>query len=381
VAGIEDLPDQTMTEPASTSLNDVRSRLAAIVESSDDPIISKDLRGIVTSWNRAAERLFGYRAGEMIGQPITTIFPLDRIDEEATFLSRVARGEQVEHYETVRRHKDGHAISVSVTISPIRDTHGSIIGASKIIHDLTERDARERRIQELQTELAHVQRLTELGQIVSALVHEVNQPLTAIGNYVSACRRLLTAEKPEQVQKALQQVARQTDRAFQIVQRIRDFVKKGNGQVRAEALPQAIEEILLLTQASVRQEGLRVTTELDPAARLAEIDKVRVQQVLFNLMRNSIEAMQGQRKRELSVTTRSADDDMVEISVADIGPGLPNEVREKLFQPFVTTKANGMGVGLSVCHAIVEAHGGRLWVEENPAGGTVFRFTVRRARA
>jgi two-component system, LuxR family, sensor kinase FixL len=179
----------------------------------------------------------------------------------------------------------------------------------------------------------------------------------------------------------LQQVASQTDRAFQIVQRIRDFVKKGNGQVRPEALPQAIEEIVLLTQASVRQEGLRVTTELDPAARSAEIDKVRVQQVLFNLMRNSIEAMQGQRKRELSVTTRSADDDMVEISVADIGPGLPNQVREKLFQPFVTTKANGMGVGLSVCHAIVEAHGGRLWVEDNPAGGTVFRFTVRRARA
>jgi PAS domain S-box-containing protein len=164
VAGIEDLPDRTMTAPVSTSLDDVRSRLAAIVESSDDPIISKDLRGIVTSWNRAAERLFGYRAGEMIGQSITTIFPLDRIDEEMTLLGRVARGEQVERYETVRRHKDGQTISVSVTISPIRDTHGSIIGASKIIHDLTERDARERRIQELQSELAHVQRLTELGQ-------------------------------------------------------------------------------------------------------------------------------------------------------------------------------------------------------------------------
>jgi two-component system sensor kinase FixL len=368
-----------MNKPAPASLDDVRAHLAAIVASSDDPIISKDLGGIVTSWNRAAERLFGYSAAEMIGQPITTIFPLDRIDEEVTLLARVARGEQVERYETVRRHKDGRGISVAVAISPIRDARCNIMGASKIIHDLTERNARERRIQELQSELAHVQRLTELGQVVSALVHEVNQPLTAIGNYVNASRRLLAAEKPEQVQKALQQVASQTDRARQIVQRIRDFVKKGDSQARPEALGQAIEEIILLTQASVRQEGLRVTTEIDPEAMSAEIDKVRVQQVLFNLMRNGIEAMQGQPRRELSVMTKPANNDMVEISVADNGPGLPGEVREKLFQPFVTTKANGMGVGLSVCHAIVETHGGKLWAEDNPGGGTVFRFTVRRA--
>jgi two-component system sensor kinase FixL len=368
-----------MNDPAPASPDDVRARLAAIVESSDDPIISKDLRGIVTSWNKAAERLFGYMATEMIGQPITTIFPLDRRDEEVTLLARVARGEQVERYETLRRHKDGRTISVSVTISPIRNAYGGIIGASKIIHDLTERDARERRIQELQSELTHVQRLAELGQIVSALVHEVNQPLTAIGNYVNTCCRLLAADKAEQVQKALQQVASQTDRARQIVQRIRDFVKKGDSQVRSEALPQAIEEIILLTQASVRHEGLRVTTEIDPGAMSAEIDKVRVQQVLFNLMRNSIEAMQGQPRRELSVMTKPAENNMVEISVADNGPGLPGEVRKKLFQPFVTTKANGMGVALSVCHAIVETHGGKLWAEDNPGGGTVFRFTVRRA--
>ncbi len=370
---------QHMSESAPVRLDDFRARLAAIVESSDDAIVSKDLHGIVTSWNRAAERLFGYTAAEMIGQPITTIFLLDRIDEEAGLLARIARGEQIDRYETVRVHRDGHAINVSVTISPIKDSSGAIVGASKIIHDLTERDERERRIQELQSELAHVQRLTELGQVVSSLVHEVNQPLTAIGNYVNASRRMLAAERVEQLPKALEQIASQTERARQIVQRIRDFVKKGDSPIGPEALRQAIDEIILLTQASVRQEGLSITAELDPAATRAQIDKVRIQQVLFNLMRNSIEAMHGQPRRVVSVATKRTDENMVEISVADTGPGLPNEVRERLFQPFVTTKTDGMGVGLSVCHAIVEAHGGHLWAEDNPDGGTTFRFTVRSA--
>ena len=166
-------------------------RLAAIVESSDDAIIAKDLNGVILSWNRAAERLFGYTASEMIGQPLTVIFPPDRIEEEAFILDRIRRGETVEHYETARRRKDGRIISVSATISPIRDASGKIVGASKILRDLTDRDARDERIQEFQAELAHVQRLTELGQVVSTLVHEVNQPITAIRNYLNACRRLV----------------------------------------------------------------------------------------------------------------------------------------------------------------------------------------------
>ena len=353
--------------------------LAAIIGSSNDAIVSKDLSGIVTSWNRAAEHLFGYAAAEMVGQPITTIFPADRVDEEAAILARIAHGETVDRYETVRRHKDGQAVSVSVTISPIRDADGTIVGASKIIRDLTEREVQERRIRELQVELAHVQRLTELGQVVSALVHEVNQPLTAIGNYVNACRRLMASGRQEQLQGALQQIGDQTDRARQIVQRIREFVKKRDVQMRAEHLPQVIDEIVNLTEASVRQEGLRITTHIDPMASAAEIDKVQVHQVMFNLMRNSIEAMQGQTKRELAVRTKPAEGGMLEISVADIGPGIPDDVRGKLFQPFVTTKPAGMGIGLSVCRTIVETHGGRLWAEDNPGGGTVFRFTLRRA--
>ena len=193
--------------------DEVRSRLAAIIESSSDAIISKDLQGIVTSWNGAAERLLGYTAREMIGQPITAIFPPNRVDEEASILTKIGYGERVDPYETVRCPKDGRAISVSVTVSPIWDAEGVVIGASTIIRDLTEREEHERRIRELQAELAHVQRLTELGQVVSALVHEVNQPLTAIGNYVNASRRLLVAGKQEQIERALKQIGDQTERA------------------------------------------------------------------------------------------------------------------------------------------------------------------------
>jgi two-component system, LuxR family, sensor kinase FixL len=364
-----------------TSANGSRpedARLAAIVESSEDAIIAKDLNGIILSWNRAAERLFGYTASEVFGQPITVIFPPDRIEEEAVILGRIRSGERVDHYETVRRRKDGQIISVSVTASPIRDASGKVTGVSTILRDLTGRNIRDQQIQELQAELAHVQRLNELGQVVSTLVHEVNQPLTAISNYVSACRRLNTIRDHEQVRAALERIADQTNRTRQIVQRILDFVRKRDIQMRAENLSQVIEEAVALTRASVRDWDLTLTVEVEPPGVQVEIDKVQVQQVLFNLLRNAIEAMQEQPKRELVVATSLVEGGMVEISVADSGPGLVDEVRAKLFQPFVTTKVHGMGVGLSVCRAIVESHGGLLWADDNPRRGTIFRFTVRR---
>jgi two-component system sensor kinase FixL len=364
---------------AMTSSGDHRAETSwlTIVESSDDAIITMDLNGAIWSWNRAAERLFGYMADEIIGQPITTMFPPDRVEEEAVLLNRIRHGETVQHYETTRRRKDGQIISVSATISPIRDANGTIVGASKILRDLAGRNLRDERIQELQAELAHVQRLTELGQVVSTLVHEVNQPLTAISNYVNACRRIGKTGNHEQVQAVLERIGDQTSRAREIVQRIRDFVKKRDTQMRAEDLSLVIEEAVALTRTSIGNASLTLDIQIDRSGLRVEIDKIQIQQVLFNLLRNSIEAMQDQPRRELVVATSLAQGGMVEISVADTGSGLVDEVRAKLFQPFITTKPNGMGIGLSVCRSIVEAHQGRLWADDNPSGGTVFRFTVR----
>ncbi len=215
-------------------------------------------------------------------------------------------------------------------------------------------------------------RLNELGQMVSALAHEVNQPLTAMANYLSGIRRLLAAGNQQGAELAMERVAEQADRARQIIQRLRDLVKKGEPERRVESLLRTIEEATALALVGVGQ-GLKLDIYVDGDAAEAVIDKI--QQVLLNLMRNAAEAMANSVQRELSITTARAGD-MVEISVADTGPGLPEVVRARLFQPFVTTKPTGMGVGLSVCRAIVEAHGGELRTEAAGGGGTVFRLTV-----
>jgi two-component system sensor kinase FixL len=358
----------------------VDPRLAAIVESSDVAILAEDLSGVVFAWNRAAERMFGYAASEMIGQPLTVIFPPDQLDEEAFILRQIARGESVEQYETAWRSKDGRVITVSFTVLPIRDAGGGIIGVSKIVRNLTERDPNSKRIQRLQAELAHVQRLTDLGQVAATLVHEVNQPITAIRNYIHACQRLAATGKLTGVRTALERMEDQIKGASEIIQRIRDFAKKRDVQMQAEDLSLVIDEAVSLIRASLAEELPVLTVQVDPAEPNVEIDKVQVQQVLFNLMRNGIEATQHQSGRELMIATQRAKSGMVEISVADNGAGLAADVRSRLFHPFVTTKPTGMGVGLSVCQGIVELHGGRIWADDDTVGGgAVFRFTVRSA--
>jgi len=242
------------------------------------------------------------------------------------------------------------------------------------VRDLTARQDRERRLSELQSELIHVSRLNELGQMVSALAHELNQPLTAMTNYVSGVRRMFAAGNQHGARQAIERIAEQADRARQIVQRLRDLARKGETERRVESLLRTIEEASALALLGVGQ-GLKLDVHVNSDAAEAVIDKIQIQQVLLNLMRNAAEAMAGFARRELSIATARVGD-MVEISVADTGPGLPETVRARLFQPFVTTKSAGMGVGLSVSRTIVEAHGGELRAEDMSGGGTVFRLTV-----
>ena len=296
--------------------------------------------------------------------------------EEAAILERVCRGERIDHYITERRRKDGQIIRVAVTISPLRDSAGRTLGASKIVRDLTEHDTHEQRVRELQAELVHVQRLSEMGQFISALVHEVNQPLTAISNYLGACRRLAASGNQAGLDLALDRIEGQAQRTRDIVQRIRNFVRKRQVSLRPENLSEVVDEAIALARVIEPDEGLKLSVSVDRDA-LVHIDRIQVQQVLFNLLRNGIEAMQGQASREIVVAAGPGDAGMIEISVADSGPGLSPAVRDKLFQPFVTTKAEGMGMGLSVCRTIVEAHAGQMWAEADCSGGAVFRFTLR----
>jgi signal transduction histidine kinase len=239
-----------------------------------------------------------------------------------------------------------------------------------------ERTLRDRQLHELQAELIHVSRLTELGQMVSALAHEVNQPLTAAGSYVRAGRRLVQAGDIARADEALHRGVDQVTRASQVIQRLRQFVKKAEAQRGVEDLRQTIEEAAALALLGTEESGLHLGTEVAPDTPPVFIDKVQVQQVLLNLIRNAVEAMHDSLRRELTIGTATVADGMVEVRVADTGPGLAADVRERLFQPFVTTKASGMGVGLSICRGIVQAHGGRMWVADNPGGGAVFHFTL-----
>ena len=242
------------------------------------------------------------------------------------------------------------------------------------MRDLSERQDRERRLNELQAELVHLSRLTELGQMVSALAHEVNQPLTAMANYLGAVRRLIAAGNQQAALQAVDRIADQGDRARQIIRRLRDQVTRREPERRVESLSKTIEEASSLALLGIGQ-GLKLDIRVDDDADEAVIDKVQIQQVLLNLVRNAAEAMDGSAQRELSIATARAGG-MVEISVTDTGPGLPELVRARLFQPFVTTKPNGMGIGLSVSRTIIEAHGGEIRAEHGAGGGTVFRLTV-----
>jgi two-component system sensor kinase FixL len=217
----------------------------------------------------------------------------------------------------------------------------------------------------------------------AALAHELNQPLTAILNYLTAARRTLAAADDPQTLRAagfVDKAAQQTTRAGQIIRQLREFVEKRETVRSAHDLNGLIEETIALAFVGASDAGITIKKQLDRKAPPVLIDKIQMGQVLLNLIRNSIEAMQSVARRELVVRTTPADPDFVEFTISDTGPGLPPEVLSRLFQPFVTTKEKGMGIGLSICQTIVEAHGGRIWTSTKAEPGAIFHVTLPLAR-
>jgi two-component system sensor kinase FixL len=353
--------------------HEARQYLASIVESSEDAIVAKTLEGVVTAWNAAAETMFGYRVDEMVGRPITLLVPPDRIHEEAMILERLRRGERLRHFETVRLRKDGTEIAVSLAISPIRSQSGAIIGASKIVRDITAERRSESRIQELQAELAHVARLYTMGQMASAIAHELNQPLTAVGNYASALGRVLASAgaDPDRAREIVERIRQQTARAGEVIRRLREHVAKRATIRVLEDVNAVVKEAVELALVGAQHRGVHSSVELDAAVGPAMLDRIQIGQVIINLVRNAVEAMEAGQRRELTVSTRAVAG-AVEIMVADTGPGIAPEVAERLFQPFITSKPDGLGLGLSICRELVETHNGRLAVASGATGGTVF---------
>ncbi|WP_342363279.1 MASE4 domain-containing protein [Terrarubrum flagellatum] len=240
---------------------------------------------------------------------------------------------------------------------------------------------RERRLVEMRATLSHISRLSEIGQMASALVHEINQPVTAIANYIDAGRRMIAMGSSSDLPPLFEKTSAQARRATELLRRFRDFGRKGEIIEREEDLRNAIVEIAQLALVGPLKRDAMLELQIRPDASRVVVDKIQIQQVLLNLIRNAAEAMADAPERRIVIAAERAGEDRVEISVADTGPGLPVSVREKLFQPFVTTKETGMGVGLSICQGIIEAHGGVISAADRPGGGAVFRFTVPRAES
>jgi two-component system sensor kinase FixL len=353
--------------------------LEALQEASLDAIVTIDARGLIQSFNPTAERMFGHKQSEVLGKNVKMLMPghfREQHDRHiANYLAtgvkriigigRVVAGER----------KDGSTFPIELSVGESRSSGQPIFVG--FIRDLTEIQAEQRRAQELQSELFHVSRLAEMSQVVSELAHEVNQPLGAIMNYLQVAQLMVTqpAGDTQAIAGLLEKVGAQTKRAAEIVKRLRVFIDRRDVERKRENLSTLIEEGLALGIVGQAGASVRVEMRLDPELPEVEVDRVQIQQVVVNLIRNAVDAMAHSARREL-VIAASFDGREIAVSVSDTGSGIAPEIAQQLFSAFVTTKPNGMGVGLSICRAIVETHGGHIRHSANPGGGTTFTFTL-----
>lgn len=356
-------------------------QLAAIVEWSDDAIISKTLEGVILTWNSGAERVYGYTAAEAIGRQMTMLLPEDRPHEEAEILSRIAQGERVEHFETVRRTKPGELIHVSLTISPTRDKSGRIAGASHVARNITER----RRIEE---QFRHTQKLESLGVLAGGVAHDFNNLLTGILGNTSLALETLSSNNP--ARGLLRDVLSASERASTLTRQLLAYAGKGNFIIEPINLSELIREISRLIQTSVSR-NVQLRLDLRDDLPLIMADSSQMQQLIMNLVINGAEAIGPDANGTVLVTTGVQQVDLsylanalgetaglstgayVALEVHDSGCGMDDDTLGRIFDPFFTTKFTGRGLGLSAVQGIVRGHKGAMKVYSRPGRGTTFK--------
>ena len=344
-------------------------RLAAIVESAEDAIASKDLNGVVTSWNRAAERMFGYTAEEMVGKPITTIIPPELHSDEPIILGKIRRGERIQHFETVRRRKDGRLIDVSLTISPVKNVQGEIVGAAKIVRDITERK---------QTEegLRRAEKLAATGQLAASIAHEINNPMQSLTNLLALISYRSSLDKD--TRELLSMADAELSRMSHISRQMLSFYRESARPVPVK-VTEVLDDVLDLYAMRLKSNRIRLERRYD-CGEAVQAFPVEMRQLFANLIGNAIEAV-GDRGRITihvfaSCEWRNGGRRGLRVVIADNGPGIGPEFRKRIFEPFFTTKEEkGTGLGLWVVRGIVNQHEGRMAVRSSTRrgnSGTVF---------
>ncbi|HJP67450.1 MAG TPA: PAS domain S-box protein [Sphingomicrobium sp.] len=377
-----------MDQPLDRSPDNVVGReehLRSILATVPDAMVLIDEMGLILSFSAAAEKMFGYTESEVIGENVSMLMPSPDRERHDGYLKNyrdtgvrkiIGIGRVV-----TARHRDGNTFPIELSVGEAWVDEKRIF--TGFVHDLSERRAADKRLRDLQTELAHVGRVSEMGTLASSLAHELNQPLTAITSYCQGAADLLEgdpdAEQLAMAREAMRDTAEQALRAGQIVKRMRDFLSHGDTEHQVESLANLVTEANALALVGSREYGIDVQVRLDPDADKIFVDRVQIQQVLVNLIRNAIEAMMESATRCLTIESNDEGNGLVTIRIEDTGSGINDELAPQLFQPFVTSKKTGMGIGLSICRTIIEAHGGRIWFEAARDGGTVFRFTLPKA--
>jgi len=359
--------------------------LGSILATVPDALIVIDVRGQIVSFSAAAQRMFQYAESDVLGENISMLMPSpDRERHDGYIDHYLKTGERriigIGRLTSARR-RDGSTFPIELSVGEVQDEGRPLF--TGFIRDLTESQQAERRVADLQAELAHASRVTAMGTLASALAHELNQPLTAIANYLEAGRDMLDADGPvdrELLREAMAESASQALRAGEIIRSLREFIRRGETIRQPEPLRGLLAEGAALAFIGVDSRGLDMDISVDPRVDKVLVNRVQLQQVIINLTKNAVEAMAGGPARILRLSAIPApsptDAGRVEVIVADSGPGLAPEMSRTLFTPFTTTKPSGMGVGLSISQTIVEGHGGRIWAEPSQWGGTAFHFTL-----
>lgn len=357
------------------------AHLQSILDTVPDATVVIDTQGLIESFNVAAVRQFGYPPQEVVGKNISMLMPSPYREQHDAYLSRyLSTGEKriigIDRV-VVGLRKDGSTFPMKLAVGETKT--GDRRYFTGFIRDLTEREESAAQLQMAQSELARLARLNELGEMASTLAHELNQPLSAIANYVQGCKRLLSRIDEKfavQLRGALDETAKQALRAGDIIRHLREFVTRGDTEKHPEDIKNLVEEAGALALVGSRERGVKTTFIYADSAGLVLADRVQIQQVLINLMRNAMEAMRDSPRRELEVRVGARSDALIEVEVSDSGPGIPEDIRPQLFTPFVTSKPGGMGIGLSISKRIIEAHGGEIEVGTSKLGGAQFKFTL-----